>query len=118
MNRNIILTTGIAVLIFTTGLLAGIDVQDEETNIKEQDTKNTDKKYIKVTGTVEKIEVTCWMYGTHLIQSNDNSTRYALKNESLDLAEYEGEEVTIKGNLVHEGLDGGPPLIEVNCVEL
>ena len=118
MNRNIILITVIAILIFTTGLLAGINIQDEETNIKEQDTKNADTKYIKVTGTVEKIEVTCWMYGTHLIDCNDNSTRYALKSESLDLTEHEGEKVTIKGNLVHEGLDGGPPLIEVNCVEL
>lgn len=70
------------------------------------------KNTIKATGTIEATGITSYQYGSHTLK-NDNET-YALKSETIELEDYEGERVTIIGKKV-EGypLEGGPILLEV-----
>ncbi len=76
---------------------------------------------VVATGVVEKAEATSYQYGTHaLVDGGTGETIYALTSESVDLGAYEGELVTIYGTYVagyENGVDGGPPLVEVDRVE-
>lgn len=67
-------------------------------------------------GTILSLEnrVTVWMYGTHLLKGR---TFYALKSDKVDLDSYEGENVVVVGRLIHEGVDRGPPYLDVQSVE-
>lgn len=76
---------------------------------------------IAATGVLEDLESTSFQYGTHaLIDGDTEDLTYALTSESIPLELYAGELVTIHGTLVpdyEEGVDGGPPLVEVSRVE-
>ena len=76
---------------------------------------------VVATAVIEKAEATSYQYGTHaLVDGDTGETIYALTSESVDLDAYEGELVTIYGTYVpgyENGLDGGPPLVEVDRVE-
>ncbi len=76
---------------------------------------------VVATGVVEKAEATSYQYGTHvLIDGDTGELVYALTSESVDLDAYEGKLVTIYGTYVpgyEDGVDGGPPLVEVHRVE-
>ena len=76
---------------------------------------------VVATAVVEKAEATFYQYGTHVLVDGDTGGLiYALTSESVDLDAYEGELVTIYGTYVpgyENGVDGGPPLVEVHRVE-
>ena len=76
---------------------------------------------VVATAVVEKAEATSYQYGTHtLVDGDTGELIYALTSESVDLDAYEGELVTIYGTYVpgyEDGVDGGPPLVEVHRVE-
>ncbi len=76
---------------------------------------------VVATGVLEELEKTSFQYATHaLIDEDTEDLTYALTSESVPLEVYVGELVTIHGTLVpgyEEGIDGGPPLVEVSRVE-
>ena len=74
--------------------------------------QNSKSASMEITGIIEPIGMTTWQYGTHTI-SND-TIFYALRSKKVDLKNYEGKTVTIKGEKV-EGypVENGPVFIEV-----
>ncbi len=80
-----------------------------------------DPDEVAATGVLEELETTSFQYGTHaLIDDDTEEPVYALTSESVPLEVYAGKLVTIHGALVpgyEDGLDGGPPLVEVARVD-
>ncbi len=76
---------------------------------------------VVATGVIEKPEITAYMYGTHAITDEASGARYALRSEEEELLDrYTGRRATVNGNVVpgyESGLEGGPPLLEVNRVD-
>ena len=76
----------------------------------------TTGRSITLTGKIEKLGMTTFQYGTHLLKT-ENKT-YALKSEAIKLDQYVDKSVTIKGKKVAGyPLEGGPELIEVTLVK-
>ena len=69
------------------------------------------------TGTIHKLEISTWMYGTHTLDDSDGKHLYALTSSTIDLNEYVGKDVTVSGKLV-EGypVDSGPLFLDVTSV--
>jgi len=67
---------------------------------------------VTATGELIRLAVTAFMYGTHGLMTNGDPT-HALKSSVVNLDDYLGEDVTVNGSLIHGGLDGGPPYIDV-----
>ncbi|WP_412468006.1 lipoprotein [Pedobacter sp. KLB.chiD] len=76
-----------------------------------------DNASVTASGTIQKLGMSTFQYGTHLLKA-DNKT-YALKSETVNLDAYLDKKVTIKGKKV-EGypVDGGPELVDVTFVKL
>jgi hypothetical protein len=76
---------------------------------------------VVATAVIEKAGATYYQYGTHtLVDGGTGELIYALTSQSVDLDAYEGELATIYGTYVpgyEEGVDGGPPLVDVDRVE-
>ncbi|WP_406826051.1 hypothetical protein [Pedobacter sp. KACC 23697] len=79
--------------------------------------KNAEKSgTVTANGTIEKLGITTFQYGTHVLKA-DNKT-YALKSETLNLDSYLDKKVTIKGKkVIGYPVDGGPELVEVTLVK-
>jgi len=73
-------------------------------------------KDVTATGKLSKLGVTAFQYGTHGL-TVDNKLAYALKSATVNMDQYVDKQVTIKGVMQHEGLSGGPPLVDVTSVE-
>ncbi len=71
---------------------------------------------MEITGIIEPIGMTTWQYGTHTI--SNATMMYALRSEKIDLKNYEGNTVTIKGKKI-EGypVENGPVFIEVTEIK-
>ncbi|WP_316803634.1 hypothetical protein [Pedobacter nototheniae] len=77
---------------------------------------NTTGRYLALSGKIEKLGMTTFQYGTHLLKT-ENKT-YALKSETINLDTYLNKPVTIKGKkVIGYPLDGGPDLIEVTLIK-
>lgn len=75
----------------------------------------TDKNLIVLKGKVEPLGMTTFQYGTHTISSANKT--YALKSSKVNLKDYEGKDVIIKGlKVAGYPVDGGPELIDVQEV--
>jgi len=71
---------------------------------------------IIVSGKIEKLGMSTFQYGTHLLKA-DNKT-YALKSASINFDNYLNKEVTVKGKKVAGyPVDGGPELIDVTLIK-
>ncbi len=71
---------------------------------------------VTASGTIQKLGMTTFQYGTHLLKT-DNKT-YALKSGSINLDTYLDRKVKIKGRKVKGyPIDGGPELVDVTLVE-
>jgi len=72
-------------------------------------------KHVTVTGKIQKIGMTTYQYGTHIIKGEKT---YALKGGSINLDLYLDKQVTIKGTKVKGyPLAGGPEFVEVTLVK-
>ena len=70
------------------------------------------------TGTIQRLEVTSFMYGTHALFDNSGKILYALRSHTLDLSAYIGKHVEVTGTLVPGyPVDGGPPFLDVSKVQ-
>lgn len=69
-------------------------------------------------GTMKSLEnvATVWMYGTHAL-TRGGEFLYALESDFIELRDFVGKTVVVQGIVVHEGLEGGPPLLDVRSVE-
>jgi len=67
---------------------------------------------IELSGKLEKLGMSTFQYGTHLLKSGDKT--YALRSQKVNLDGYADKEVTLKGTRV-DGypIEAGPDLIEV-----
>lgn len=67
-------------------------------------------------GTIQPTGITSYQYGTHTLESGDEF--YALKSETIDLSQYEGQKVTVNATKI-EGypVDGGPVYLNVTKVK-
>ncbi|MNK03696.1 hypothetical protein D3C87_215460 [compost metagenome] len=75
----------------------------------------TDKNLVILQGKVEPLGMTTFQYGTHTINSANKT--YALKSTRVNLKDYEGKEVTVKGlKVAGYPIDGGPEFIDVQEV--
>ncbi len=83
---------------------------------KTDDNAKTNSDLMEVTGTIEPIGMTTWQYGTHTISNDDDF--YALRSGKVDLKNYEGKKVILKGEKV-EGypVENGPIFIEVTEIK-
>lgn len=111
----------IGLIFFSANGLAAIGLNDSHPsrNSSLEITSAEGGKEMEISGTVESLEgkMTAWMYGTHLLINNETGERYALKSDAVNLSEFNGEYVTLKGNLIHDGTDTGPPYVEVTEVQ-
>ncbi|WP_147273589.1 hypothetical protein [Pedobacter chinensis] len=70
---------------------------------------------ISLTGRIEKLGVTTYQYGTHVI--NANGKPYVLKSSAVILDTYVDKQVTLRGvKVAGYPIEGGPELIEVSEV--
>lgn len=82
------------------------------TSMKDSDTRTQ----VTATGIIEKLGVTTFQYGTHILKTEDKT--YALKGGSINLDQYLNKKVTIKGKKVAGyPLEGGPALVDVTLVK-
>ena len=131
MKRLLLLMVVLAIAIPACAQQGARDTEAQQEKIQDPDTttpeggttlpKEPVAGAVEVTGVIEKPQVTSYMYGTHAITDEASGTRYALRSEEEGLLDrYTGQRATIYGNVVpgyESGLEGGPPLIEVNRVE-
>ena len=70
------------------------------------------KNVMVISGTIEKLGMTTFQYGTHMLKSGNHT--YALKSKNVNLNSFMTEEVRLKGTKV-DGypIENGPELIEV-----
>ena len=70
------------------------------------------KNVVELNGTIEKLGMSTFQYGTHLLKSGNHT--YALKSNKVNLSSFLVEEVKLKGTRV-DGypIENGPELIEV-----
>ncbi|MEH3115578.1 hypothetical protein [Pedobacter terrae] len=69
-----------------------------------------------ISGTIEKLGMTTFQYGTHLLKAD--SKTYALKSETINLDSYLNKKVRIEGKKVAGyPVDGGPELVDVTLVK-
>ena len=65
----------------------------------------------KFTGTISRIDISSWQYGTHVlsISSIDKRARYVvLSSKTIDLNKYNGQKVEVTAKLIHKSISGGP----------
>jgi hypothetical protein len=69
------------------------------------------------TGTIQRAEVTTYMYGEYILVDGSGKTLYALTSHTLDLSQYIGRNVKITGTFI-DGypVDGGPLFLDVQSV--
>lgn len=80
-------------------------------------------KYISFEGVIQELEVTTWMYGTHIIYgtaaNGTENVRYALRSDNFDLSEFMLEPVLVEGHLIKGyPVDGGPEYINVDAIAI
>jgi hypothetical protein len=81
--------------------------------------KYTQPTRTTATGKIESLsgQFTTWMYGSHVLKGYNGVPLYALTSDTVNLDAYVGyPQVMVEGTIVHEGFDGGPPLLNVTNV--
>lgn len=74
---------------------------------------------ITASGTLKERGITTYMYGTHILLDDHGQTLYALSSDNIDLNNYIGRKVTVKGNLVKGyPVDSGPNYLHVRFIEM
>jgi hypothetical protein len=76
---------------------------------------------VTATGTIERLGITTYQYGTHAATDEASGAFYVLSSHVVDLDVYTGQRVTVYGTLVpgyeYGQVEGGPPLLDVTWVE-
>lgn len=101
MKRLIYITAIIAMVL---GVAACANSQNKQNNT------------LLVEGTIQKLEMSTFQYGTHTLEGKDGF--FALRSEKVELNDYNGQEVKVEAQKV-EGypVDGGPVFLEVIAIK-
>ena len=80
-------------------------------------------KYVSFEGIIQELEMTYWMYGTHIIYGTEangtENVRYALRSDNYDLNEFILEPVLVEGYLIKGyPVSGGPEYINVDAIAI
>ena len=79
-------------------------------------------KCVSFEGVIEELEVTTWMYGTHIIYGTEangiENVRYALRSDNYDLSEFMLEPVLVEGHTIGYPVSGGPEYINVCAISI
>lgn len=80
-------------------------------------------KYVSFEGVIEELEVTTWMYGTHIIYGTEangtENVRYALRSDNYELSEFLLEPVLVEGYLIRGyPVSDGPEYINVDAIAI
>ena len=80
-------------------------------------------KYVSFEGIIQELEMTYWMYGTHIIYGTEangtENVRYALRSDNFDLSEFMLEPVLVEVYLIKGyPVDGGPEYINVDAIAI
>jgi len=73
---------------------------------------------VKREGTLTAIQMSTWMYGTHVLSDNTGKPLTALSGQKINFDEYEGQKVEVRGTL-KDGypVDSGPEYLEVQSIK-
>lgn len=72
---------------------------------------------ITASGVIRPQGITTYMYGTHVLSDETAQKSYALTSSCVDLNQYLGQRVTVKGRLVPGyPVEGGPDYLDVQSV--
>ncbi len=73
---------------------------------------------ISAKGKIEVLEVSTWMYGSHILLDENGSSSYALTSDIIDLNKYNNSVVTVYGDLI-DGypVDSGPEYLNVTYIK-
>ncbi|UUV16879.1 hypothetical protein NRK67_02950 [Fusobacteria bacterium ZRK30] len=74
---------------------------------------------VKRDGVLTAVQMSTWMYGTHVLSDDTGKPLTALSGQKIDLDEYEGEKVEVRG-ILKDGypVDSGPEYLEVQSIEI
>jgi len=74
---------------------------------------------VKRDGVLTTIQMSTWMYGTHVLSDDTGKPVTALDSQKINLDMYEGEKVEVQGTL-KDGypIDSGPEFLEVQTIEV
>ncbi len=74
---------------------------------------------IKREGILTAIQASIWMYGTHVLSDDIGKPLSALSGKNINLDEYEGKKVEVRG-ILKDGypIDSGPEYLEVYSIEV
>ena len=76
--------------------------------------RNTELLSVRAYGTLEMQGHTTYQYGTHILTDVTGNTTYALFSEEINLDDYIGKTVSIKGHLMKDyPVNGGPKYMQV-----
>jgi len=113
MRTQFIMLLGISIIFILTVCIS-MDDKEKSTEEKKQNKTDAVSYDIKARGIVERIGVSTWMYGTHVLKDKDGDILYALKSETVELSVYEGKTIVAAGSLVPGyPVDGGPKYLKV-----
>jgi hypothetical protein len=73
---------------------------------------------VKREGTLTAIQMSTWMYGTHILSDDTGKPLTALSGQEINFDEYEGQKVEVRGTL-KDGypVDSGPEYLEVQSIK-
>ncbi len=73
---------------------------------------------VKRDGVLTAVQMSAWMYGSHVLSDDTGKPLTALSGQKIDLDEYDGQNVEVKGTL--KGgypVDSGPEYLEVQSIK-
>lgn len=73
---------------------------------------------IKREGILTKIQMSTWMYGTHVLSDEIGEPLTALSSPKINLDKYEGERVEVKGILEDGYSELGPEYLKVQSIKV
>jgi len=73
---------------------------------------------VKRDGILTAVQMSTWMYGTHILSDDTGKPLTALNSQKINLDEYEGQKVEVRGTL-KDGypVDSGPEYLEVHSIK-
>ena len=79
--------------------------------------KDTKLWATKADGIIYQQGISTYGYGTHILINNSGQTLFALRSDNVDLDNYIGETIKLKGNKIKRyPIENGPDYLEVRRV--
>lgn len=74
---------------------------------------------VKRGGVLTIVQMSTWMYGTHILSDDTGKPLTALDSQKINLDMYQGQKVEVQGILKNGyPIDSGPEFLEVKTIEV